>query len=132
MKIIVDRPPMFDEIDARFHIANKSVIFAWGDTIYNPTGVEIAPQLLAHEAVHGQRQGSDTVGWWHQYIDSKSFRLAEEIPAHQAEYNWLLNHSLSRQARRSALKVTARRLAAPLYGSMTTVAKAKRMLTNPS
>lgn len=132
MKIIVARPPLFDEINARFHISNKPIIFAWGDKIYNPMDVVIVPQLLAHEAVHGERQGNDIEGWWHQYIANAKFRLAEEIPAHRAEYLYLINHAPNRQERRVALTQTAQRLASPLYGFMTTVAQAKRLLTKPS
>ena len=58
MRIIYDRPPLFEEINARFKLPS-GVIFAWGDIIYNPTRVHIPPSLMAHEAVHGRRQAGD-------------------------------------------------------------------------
>ena len=35
MRIVNDYPPMFDEIDARFHVRGKPFLFAWGSVIYN-------------------------------------------------------------------------------------------------
>ena len=132
-QIVMANPPMIDQIDKRFGVKNRTgIIYSWGDKIYNPSGVVISPQLIAHESVHGLRQGEKIAEWWEQYIDDPKFRLAEEIPAHQAEYEYLVTHAPSRQLRRAALKQTAQRLAAPLYGRMITVAKAKRILTTPS
>jgi hypothetical protein len=127
MKIIFDRPPLFDEIDARFHIAGQPVIFAWGERIYNPQRIHIGPELMAHETVHGLQQGNDIEGWWRRYIDDTAFRLEQEIPAHQAELR-VLWETGNRQDRRRALKRTASRLAAPLYGRMITPARARQIL----
>ncbi len=120
-----------DEIDEKFHVRGKPVIYAWGTTIYNPSNFDIPPQLMAHEAVHGQRQGSDIVGWWRRYIDDVAFRLAEEIPAHRAEYLALVGGQPNRQQRRQALKKTAKRLAAPLYGMAISRARAAVILRQP-
>lgn len=130
MRVISERPPMFDEIDARFRIAGKPIIFAWGDVIYNPAGIAIPPHLMAHEEFHGWRQTQWTSieQWWKDYIDNDAFRLEEEILAHQVEYRTLLRVSSNRRARRGYLKQTAKRLAAPLYGRMITLAKARKVL----
>ncbi len=116
---------MFDEIDAAFNVGWKKVISACGDVIYNPNGATVSPSLMAHEKVHGQRQGSDIAGWWRRYIDDPAFRLAEEIPAHQAEY-WHIAREGNRPQRRKALKIVASKLAAPLYGRMISLREAKR------
>ena len=70
----------------------------------------------------------DIMGWWEQYIYDDKFRLAEEIPAHQAELEWLVHNAKSRNERRGALKATAQRLAAPLYGKMITAKDAHKVL----
>ena len=127
MQVVRDYPPLFDEIDRRFRVRGKGVIFAWGDRIYNPRGVDIPPSLIAHEAVHGARQGRDIVGWWRRYIEDGEFRLAEEIPAHQAEYAVLIRDA-NRQARRGACREVARRLASPLYGGLLSRQTAERLL----
>lgn len=129
MEIVVDYPPNFDEIDAALHVRGKHIIFAFGEKIYNPMGDDVGPWLVAHESVHGERQGSDILGWWRRYLEDPDFRLAEEIPAHIAEYDWLKRYAPSRQQRRMAKKVVAQKLASPLYGRLVTPSKAKIILT---
>lgn len=124
MKVVRDFPPLFDEINAAFNVRGKDVIFAWGDTIYNPRGIDIHPSLIDHEATHGQRQGIDIAGWWRRYIDDDHFRLIEEAAGHRAEYLWWMTHG-NRKEKRAALKKTAARLAAPLYGGLVTQTQAK-------
>ncbi len=127
--IVFGLPPMFAEINARFHVRGKPVIFSWGDMIYNPTRITIPPQLMVHEAMHGERQEQHGVeDWWRDYIDSPAFRLEEEILAHQVEYRYLMRESANRRARRSGLKQVAKRLAGPLYGGMISPAKAQKLL----
>jgi hypothetical protein len=133
MRVVCARPPLFDAIDAAFHIAGKPVIFAFGDTIYNPMGVAIAPSLMAHEAVHGERQrggDGDVTEWWRRYIDEPQFRLAEEIPAHQAEYRALCaeHPTAPRNQRRLFLSGIARRLASPLYGGIVSFEAARKLV----
>ena len=136
MSMIFDYSPLFDEIDAAFHVGSKTVIFAWGTDIYNPQRVRVTSELLAHEEIHGRRQGSDIVGWWHRYIEDSGFRLAEEIEAHKAEYMWLITHrkhgnevQRNRNYRRYAASAVGAKLASPLYGKMISLRKAKKILT---
>jgi hypothetical protein len=60
------------------------VIYAFGGFIYNPTHMTIPPELMAHETVHGQRQGDNPLGWWEQYLGDMNFRIVEELLAHRA------------------------------------------------
>lgn len=132
MRVIRDRPPLFDEIDARFNVRGKPILFAWGDRLYIPSGsLDVAPHLMAHEEVHGARQGTAEPGiilWWKSYLNDREFRLDEEILAHRAEYQSLISHSGGRQQRRRHLAITAARLAAPLYGRMISVSEAKKVI----
>ena len=120
---------MFDEIDAKFNIRGKPVIFAWGDTIFNPQDIDIPPALIAHEEVHGVRQTryASIEQWWRDYINDPVFRLAEEIPAHMAEYAHMTSNG-NRNIRRLALKSVARRLASPLYGRIINAREAREIL----
>lgn len=127
MQIVVARPPMFDEINAKFHVVGKPVFFCWGPAIYNPSGVKISAALVAHEGVHCRRQGADIEGWWRRYIDDPAFRLAEEIPAHIEEYRVMCEQG-GRHERRAGLSNIARRLASPLYGNLITFAAAKKAI----
>ena len=127
-RLVFERPPIFDEARALFGPRIDRAIFSWGDRLYNPARIVIPPALLAHEAVHGERQSkADIECWWRAYLDSASFRLQEEIPAHQAEYRALIE-SGNRHQRRTALKVVAGRLGGPLYGRLVTLARAAALV----
>lgn len=121
------RPPMFDEIDAAFHVAGKPVIFTWGEAIYNPESAPITPALMIHEAVHARRQGDDPAAWWRRYLVEPAFRLDEEIRAHVAEYGAICAAG-NRHLKRFHLKLIARRLSGPLYGQIIPFAEARRIL----
>lgn len=125
MEIRFERPPMWAEIDAKFHVDGKPVIFSWGDIIYNPQHITIPPELIVHESVHGIRQLSSVVNdpdidpteaWWLCYIQNESFRYAEELLAHKAEYQFLAAKVKDRNKLNSLLVRTAARLTSPLYG----------------
>lgn len=132
MVVLNMQPPLFDEIAAALPLARTpGIIFAWGAAIYNPSGAPISPHLHAHEEVHGKRQGNDVEGWWRRYIADASFRLDEEIPAHQAEYREFCRLNTAGQARnhrRLALHAIAKKLAAPLYGNLIRYDDARKLL----
>jgi hypothetical protein len=122
MKIVHATPPNFEEILKTFPRAGDfGVIFAYGDTIYNPSAVEISPPLMAHEEVHGYRQRTRvdldvdqcTQLWWHEYLTDPEFRYREEVAAHVAEMAVMMPRD--RNARALLLVHTAKRLVAPLY-----------------
>lgn len=123
MKIEIANPPNFEHILAAFPNASQpGVIFAYGDTIYNPSNIVIPSPLLAHEEVHGERQrhivgygypGART--WWEKYIDDPEFRYNEELLAHAAEYKVQIRVLHDRNERAKLVMRTAQRLLAPLY-----------------
>jgi hypothetical protein len=131
MQIVVEKPPIYDDIAAVFStIETAKPIFAWGSIIYNPWAHQLGEELIAHEEMHGVRQTSWSphVGfgikqdepkirqWWRDYLASPSFRLEEEIPAHRAEYRQLLRmHGNTMPKRKRWLLHVARRLRNPLY-----------------
>lgn len=55
MKIVVAEPPIIERIKEVFPVT-PNVIFAFGDTIYNPGGHNLSPSIIAHEEAHGARQ----------------------------------------------------------------------------
>jgi len=142
MRIVIAEPPLIDRIDEAFKVRGKPVIFAWGDKIYNPMGINVGPELVAHEKVHGERQiaqfGDDDVeGWWDRYIEDPQFRLAEEIPAHVAEYAFLCGTNAhrwnsQRNMRRTYAAAIARKLSSPLYGNLISFEVAKKMFLKAS
>lgn len=117
MKIEIARPPMWDDIDAAFHVAGKPILFAWGDTIYNPENGKVSSVLVEHEFVHCHRQMNTEGGpeaWWKTYIADPVFRYTEELPAHQQEYKAYCKRHAS--GRGKYLDYVAAKLASPLYG----------------
>ena len=129
--IVRGHPPLFEAIaDALPEARKRGVIFAWGRTIYNPSGIGLTDPLVAHEHIHALQQGDDEATitqWWCEYIADPEFRLTQEIPAHVAEY--LATHrGGNRNERRAALKQIGRKLAAPLYGNLLTVKQAVDIL----
>jgi hypothetical protein len=129
MKISNSYPPNFDTIRAAFPDSIKpGVMFTYGKVIYAPNGVRVTPALIAHESIHAKRQ--EEVGgpekWWAQYIDDKTFRFAEEVIAHQAEYKWFRQYRSGKC--RAALHEIASRLSSPLYGSLVSIDQARKFV----
>jgi hypothetical protein len=108
------------------------VIFAYGGTIFVPSGNELTRELLAHELVHCRRQGDDPEAWWDRYLTEVAFRLMEEGLAHAMEYETFCAESHSVRKRSDMLFRISQRLAGPLYGNMCSVAAAKRLVTAKS
>lgn len=123
-------PPNIDAIDAEFKVRGKPIIYAFGDKIYAPFSDSISPALMAHEKVHCERQIGNVKEWWDRYIADRDFRLAEEIPAHIAEFNHLCQQYPNRNQRRRHLAVIAHKLSAPLYGSLLSKHEAKTIILN--
>lgn len=138
MRVIVAEPPLIEAIDAKFGVRGQPILFAFGDVIYNPAGGDVPPELMAHEAVHGERQlklAGGVDAWWQRYLDDDMFRLEEELPAHHAEFLKLVELQRpqwrsERNLRRTMAAHVARKLAAPLYrfGKIVTVETAKKIL----
>lgn len=132
MEIVVARPPNYDEVIARFPFAaNHGVIFTYGQTIYNPSSVEISAALKCHESVHAQRQGEDEEeirAWWSRYLNEPMFRVEEELLAHRAEYRAFKGWTKDRNAVARELDTIARRLSGPLYGGVLSYAAARRFI----
>ena len=128
MQIVIDKPPNFEEIDKKFNIASKGVIFAYGNKIYNPENIVISPELITHELTHGHRQGASPDKWWKLYLTIPMFRLEEEFYAHHSELiAFKVNHK-DRNEHARYLHSVALRLSSPLYGNLISYLDAVRSL----
>lgn len=130
MNIIVGRPPNYEQILAVFpKAARMDVIFTYGWTIYSPGGPHVSDALIEHERVHAKRQNdAGVVVWWDKYLVDPAFRLAEELPAHRAEYQWHKHHSRDRNLIARHLHAIASRLAGPLYNNVIGLGQAKKLI----
>lgn len=125
MKVIKAFPPNYSEIRAAFpFVRGRSVIFAYGDRIYYPSGGKLSPALMEHEGVHGRRQAGDPAAWWRRYISDTAFRLDEEVVAHKAEYASLARSGGSQKD----LDYVVNRLCSPLYGAGITKERATALM----
>lgn len=131
MKIAYERPPNWDDIVAAFpHVDGAPVLFCYGETIFNPLKIAVPAFMMAHESVHAARQKADPAGWWKRYIDDPVFRLKEEVQGHKAELAAVNVTVRDRNQRARNLSITAKRLAAPLYGGIIKYADALCLLQN--
>lgn len=122
-------PPNIDQIKAVFPLACESTVFAYGDKIYVPSGVEIPPEILAHERIHCERQlaiGLDQ--WWDQYFFDKQFRLVEEVIAHQVEYQFLRGLYPGAHRKHAILEHVAKKLSHEIYGNLCSLKRAKELV----
>lgn len=132
MKVSFDRPPMWEYIDTRFRVAGERVIFCFGDTIYNPMRISVTKELHAHEQIHSERQLAYQGGpasWWAAYIFSRDFMLAEEVPAHRAEYLAYCKRHRGAGAQRIMRIAIANKLCSKLYGNIVTHEQAMKAVT---
>ena len=127
MKIVNEKPPIWARAAEVFPLEGRE-IFAWDDTIYNPGGFTIPDWLIAHEEVHQGQQAGDPEAWWEIYLVDAEFRFEQELAAHQMEYKVYCRGNRDRNKRLQYRRIVARKLAAPLYGSMITFADAMRRL----
>jgi hypothetical protein len=128
-------PPNIANIRAVLPVSERN-IFAYGNVIFNPSGGELPPWLIAHEKVHfvqqagmsswWRRNGAEV--WWRRFLRDPEFRLQQEVEAHRAEFAEFKRIHKDRNVRVQALNQIAGRLAKPMYGSLVSVKIAKVLI----
>ena len=132
-EIVKDYPPIIKAVKQVFPDCMKpGVLFCWDKTIYNPSGITIPDYLIAHENVHRYQQNGKPEEWWKIYLSDPQWRLQQEVPAHQAEYEQYWKMFPDRNMRRVALHGMALRLSGPLYLNMISYAKARALIKAPT
>ena len=115
-KLVTAFPPNWRDIAAKFPIKGRpGIVYAYGDRIYNPSGRVLPSWILDHENVHCKRQNEHGVGaWWDAYLVNSAFRLAEEVLAHQKEWQSFRSiHNFKQNAQ--YLETMIDRLSGPIY-----------------
>lgn len=129
MRVLLEYPPNYAAIVRVFPEAQHGgVIFAYGDIIYNPSDITITRELVMHESIHSGRQGTAVQEWWARYLRDPGFRLAEELPAHRAEYDTYCSRHANSRKRLNYLAHVAEKLSSPLYGNLLTAAQAREAI----
>jgi hypothetical protein len=115
-------PPQYDKMVVRFPGITPTAVFAYGDTLYNPSGGAISDDLMAHEETHAGRQ-VDVGGpaeWWRMYMADEDFLISEEAFAYGAQARFLAQRTKDRNARFRVLMHLAQIFSGPLYGNVVT------------
>jgi len=117
-QVLYELPPNYEDICQAIPAVrkNKAIIFVYAPNIYSPAGIELRPDLKAHEEVHVTRQGDDPQAWWNKYLVDKDFRLREELVAYQVQYQYMVEH-YDRAKRRSILTSIAKDLSGLKHGA---------------
>lgn len=133
MKVVPEYPPNYEQICAAIPAVRqrKTICFTYGDTVYSPAGIDLRPDLIAHEAIHVERQGKQPAEWWDKYLSDVEFRLQEELNAYRVQYGFAVKH-YRRDARRVLLTSIAKDLAGSMYGKLITKKEAISLITEGS
>ena len=132
MKIVNERPPIYDSIISAGMNPSPTVIYTYGDTIYNPGGGDLADHTIEHEETHCDQQGSDPDGWWSRYLVDAYFRTEQEAEAYGRQYAYICATVTDRNRRHKVLFDLARILSGPIYGSVIGHTAAMKMIKEKS
>lgn len=130
MEVINEYPPNYKDITAVLQIVGRdSIVFTYGDKLYNPSGAVIADHLMVHEETHKRQQGQTTPAeWWRKYLADEEFRLDQELLAYRLQYRFMKSNGYPRNYRRDVLNKIAKDLAGKMYGHIISRDEAKRLI----
>lgn len=128
MKISTDYPPNYRDLFDKFG-EDKNTVYCYGDTIYNPHGRNITPDIEIHEQVHSKQQGNNPELWYYNYITSGDFRLKQEIEAYGEQYKFVKPH-LTARLKMWAKDNMATALSSKSYGNIITYREAEKAIRN--
>lgn len=130
MNIVQAYPPNIAKIKLVLPL-HPGIVFAYGDTLYNPDNGPVDIALMAHEKTHQVQQGADPEAWWDRYIVDMNFRASQEIEAYQNQYKKAKTLIADKNKLARLLDVLASDLASPMYGSCMTKSEAKKAIIHP-
>lgn len=122
MKIVNELPPekLLNGIRAAGMAPDLTrTFFTYGDTIYNPGGMNLPDHIIEHEEVHCDQQAAyagGVDGWWSRYLLDPLFRVQQEAEAYGMQYRYMCAHQKDRNARTRILLDLAGFLSGPMYG----------------
>lgn len=119
MKILIEKPPVWDRVHVEFTVDDSKTIYTYGDNIYNPANIFIAPEIIEHEKVHMKQQEQTEGGpkaWWDRYFADMGFRIGQEAEAYAAQFYWYCRYQRDRNKQVRYLWEIAGYLASPMYG----------------
>lgn len=133
VKILNEKPPewIWKEAEKCFAFDPHHTIFTFGNSIFNPGGHTLSPDIIHHELVHvRQQKGSskDATLWWKKYFKDTTFRLEQEIEAYSAQYRFFCKYKKDRNLQSKFLMIVASHLSSPMYGDIISLQEAMKKI----
>ncbi len=129
MKIVNTLPPNYEILSLYLNPPDHAV-YCYGDTIYNPSGKKLTPDIEHHESIHSKQQGDDVDGWYTKYLQDKEFRLKQEISAYGEQYNFIKEHIQNSKLLKWGLEKMAEALSSEAYGNLLSYGEAESKIRN--
>lgn len=126
MEIIYGYPPNIEEIKKHFSLSD-SVVFTYGNKLYNPHKGHVDEHLMKHEETHARQQGDDPAAWWKKYLSDPEFRLQQEAEAYGRQYRSFAVHH-DRNKVFFFLHGIAYDLSSGIYGNIISLEEAKKLI----
>ena len=117
MRVINEKPPVYDKIVAAGMKPSNKTVFTYGDAIYNPHKLTLTADVVAHEEVHERQQGKDPEAWWDRCIADKAFQAEQEAEGYAAQYDLICKGVRDRNQRARIRYEVATILSGPIYGN---------------
>ena len=134
-------PPNYQEVKKFLPAIHDKIIYTWGNTIYNPAGFNIDPGLMRHEMKHSEQQADygwllvpfryKISRWWHRYLRDRAFRLSQELPAYQLQFQTYAMAIKDKNKLKRVAVALAKDLSGPIYGGMLSLDQAVKAIQNP-
>lgn len=118
VKVVTDKPPVYDSVCQFLGYKDVNAFFAYGDVIYNPSNLPIPDDIVVHEKVHMKQQKADGMTpelWWGKYLRDDKFRIDQEAKAYGAQMRYLKTIYKNREKQNELLHNLGAILSGPLY-----------------
>lgn len=134
MKIVHENPPnnLRETIAIFGMLPRNGVIYTYGDTIYNPSAIDLPDHLITHEETHCEQQGADPDSWWDRYLQDQYFRVQQETEAYARQFAHICRRVRDRNQRHKILFDLSCILAGPIYGNVINPGDAFRAIKSRS
>jgi len=118
VKILYEKPPVYDRIVKAIGTPPEGAIYTYGDTIYVPSGRTPDKALITHEETHSLQQGNYPEVWWNRYLKDVEFRAEQELAAYRMQIEAVKRTTRDKHKRGAALEHMARAMSGPMYGNV--------------
>ncbi len=118
-KISVEFPPNYMQIVAAVGKPPDTAIYTYGDTIYDPSNMELDDYVVAHEIEHiVQQKEIGAAEWWEHWIERVEFRVWQELEGYRAQFRSYAKVHKDRNLQAWYARGLASDASGPMYGHM--------------